>query len=79
MKNQVFLSAYLCDSCKNFIKDSLGNILGGINPFDFCGEASAYFFDGDMLALKLLDQVGHFGVSFGNDIQFKKLYQKGDK
>jgi hypothetical protein len=73
------LSAYLCDSCETFIKDFLGDILGGANTLDFCGEGSAYFFDADVLELRLLNEAKHCGVSAGNKSQIKKLYQTVNK
>lgn len=79
MTIQVLLSAYLCDSCKNYIKYFLGNILGEVHTLDFCGEGRAYFFDGDVLELRLSNEAGHCGVSSGNKSQFKKLYQTLNK
>jgi hypothetical protein len=74
VKIQVLLSAYLCDSCGNFIGDFLGNTLGEVNTLDFCGEGSAYFFDADVLELRLLNEAKHCGVSSGNKSQIKKFY-----
>jgi hypothetical protein len=42
-------------------------------------EGSAYFFDADVLELRLLNEAKHCGVLSGSKSQIKKLYQTVNK